>query len=82
MREIKRLTEIGVLEWQSLSEWAALSFIQPKKNGTVRFLTNFRELNKRLVRKPFPYPKSVQLCMSWKASLMQQPKIYIWVITP
>ncbi len=57
MTEIKRLTEIGVLEWQPLSEWAAPSFIQPKKNNNVRFLTDFRELNKRLVRKPFPIPK-------------------------
>ncbi len=31
MTEIKRLTEIGLLEWQSLSEWAAPSFIDPKK---------------------------------------------------
>jgi hypothetical protein len=57
MREIKRLTDIGVLEWQPSSEWAAPSFIQPKKNNTVRFLSDFRELNKRLVRKPFPIPK-------------------------
>jgi hypothetical protein len=43
------------------SEWAAPSFIKPKKNGTVRFLTefltDFRRLNERLVRKPFPLPK-------------------------
>jgi hypothetical protein len=57
MREIRRLTDIGVLEWQPSSEWAAPSFIQPKKNNTVRFLSDFRELNKRLVRKPFPIPK-------------------------
>jgi hypothetical protein len=57
MREIERLTDIGVLEWQAASEWAAPSFIQPKKNNTVRFLSDFRELNKRLVRKPFPIPK-------------------------
>ena len=57
MTEIKRLTEIGVLEWQLLSEWAAHSFIQPKMNNTVRFLSDFRELNKRLVRKSFPIPK-------------------------
>jgi hypothetical protein len=57
MKEIKRLCDLGVLEWQPSSEWAAPSFIQPKKNKTVQFLTNFRELNKRLVRKPFPLPK-------------------------
>ena len=58
MKEIKCLCKLGVLEWQPSSEWAAPSFIQPKKNKTIRFLTNFRELNKRLVRKPFPLPKS------------------------
>jgi len=57
LKEIKRLIELGVLEWQPSLEWAAPSFIQPKKNKTVRFLTNFRELNKRLVMKPFPLPK-------------------------
>ena len=57
MKEVKRLVELGVLEWQPTSEWAAPSFIQPKKNGTVRFLTDFRRLNERLVRKPFPLPK-------------------------
>jgi hypothetical protein len=57
MKEVKRLVELGVLEWQPTSEWAAPSFIQPKKNGTVQFLTDFRRLNERLVRKPFPLPK-------------------------
>ena len=52
MNEIKKLIEIGVLEWQPSSEWAAPSFIQPNKNNTVGFLTDFRELNKQLVRKP------------------------------
>ena len=40
LKEIKRLMELGVLEWQPTSEWAAPSFIQPKKNGTVCFLTD------------------------------------------
>ena len=57
MKEVNRLLELDVLEWQPLSEWGAPSFIQAKKNGTVRFLTDFRELNKRIVRKPFPLPK-------------------------
>ena len=44
------------LEWQAASEWASPSFIQPKKNDKVCFLTDFREVNKRLVRKPYPLP--------------------------
>jgi hypothetical protein len=33
------------------------SFIVPKKDKTVCFLSDFWEVNKRLVRKPFPIPK-------------------------
>ncbi len=40
-----------------MSEWASPLLIQPKKNGQVQVLTDFREVNKRLVRKPFPLPK-------------------------
>jgi hypothetical protein len=33
------------------------SFIIPRKNNTICFLSNFQEVNKRLVRKPFLIPK-------------------------
>ncbi len=56
-KELNRLCELGVLEWQPESEWASPSFIVPKKDQTVRFLSDFREVNKRIVRKPFPLPK-------------------------
>ncbi len=48
IREIERLCKLGVLK---------PSFKVPMKNGTVRFLSNFREVNKRIVRTPFPIPK-------------------------
>jgi Reverse transcriptase (RNA-dependent DNA polymerase) len=44
------------LEKDSNSEWAAPTFIVPKKEGTVRFVTDFRQLNRALKRKPFPIP--------------------------
>ena len=34
-----------------ISEWAAPSFIIPKQDETVRFINDFRELNKMLKRK-------------------------------
>ena len=34
-KELNRLCELGVLEWQPASEWALPSFIISKKNGTV-----------------------------------------------
>ncbi len=55
--EIDRLVLLGVLEPCDDSEWGAPSFIIPKKNGTVRFLSDFRRLNAMLKRKPFPIPK-------------------------
>ena len=57
LKEVDRLCKLGVLEWQPSSEWASPSFIIPKKDGTVRTISDFREVNKRLVRKPFPIPK-------------------------
>jgi hypothetical protein len=57
IKKVDRLVELGVLEWQPASEWASPLFIMPKKNRTVCFLSSFGEVNKRLIRKPFPIPK-------------------------
>ena len=56
-KEVDRLENLGVLKWEGDSEWGSPTLIVPKKQGTVRFLTDFREVNKRLVRKPWPLPK-------------------------
>jgi hypothetical protein len=57
IKEVERLVKLGVLERQPALEWASPSFIIPKKNRTVCFLSNFQEVNKRLIRKPFPITK-------------------------
>ncbi len=57
IKEVERLCQLGVLERQPASEWALSSFIIPKKDKTVHFLSDFWEVNKRLVRKPFIIPK-------------------------
>ncbi len=57
MKEIDQLIAIGVLKWQPLSRWASPSFIIHKKDHTVRTISGFRELNKHIVRKPYPIPK-------------------------
>jgi hypothetical protein len=54
--EVEQLVEAGVLKQVNRSEWAAPTFIL-KKDRSVRFISNFRELNKRIRRKPFPIPK-------------------------
>jgi hypothetical protein len=57
MKEVERLCKLGVLERQPVSEWALPSFIIPMKDRTICFLSDFWEVNKRLVRTPFPIPK-------------------------
>jgi hypothetical protein len=57
IQEVERLCQLGVLERQPASEWALPSFFIPKKDKTVCFSIDFWEVNKRLVRKPFPIPK-------------------------
>jgi hypothetical protein len=57
MKEIDCLGLIGVLKWQPLSKWASPSFIIPKKDYRVHTISDFRELNKQIVRKLYPIPK-------------------------
>ena len=45
-KEVNRLVDIGVLKRINNSQWAAPTFIIAKKNGTVHFISDFRELNK------------------------------------
>jgi Reverse transcriptase (RNA-dependent DNA polymerase) len=56
-KELARLIKEGVFEANHDSEWAAPTFIQPKKTGDIRILTDFRRLNEQLKRKPHPLPK-------------------------
>ena len=55
--ELQRLLEIGVIEKAARSEWIAGTFIVPKKDGRVRWITDFRGLNKSLQRKVYPLCK-------------------------
>ncbi|KAG3135545.1 hypothetical protein PI126_g18200 [Phytophthora idaei] len=53
-KEIDRLVAFGVLEPDSLSEWASPAFVIPKKDGTVRLVCDFRQLNRRVRRSYYP----------------------------
>ena len=49
-KEVERLVNIDVLAYNPNSEWAAPSFAKPKKNGMIRFISDFRQLNKMAKR--------------------------------
>ncbi len=57
MKVIEWFCTIGVLQWQSLSRWASPTLIIPNKDSTVCSISNFRERNNHIERKPYPIPK-------------------------
>jgi hypothetical protein len=64
--EIDRSVEVGVLKWTRADEWAAPTFVIPKKDGSVRFTSDFRKLNEWLHRAPYPVPKMHSANVPWK----------------
>ena len=52
-KEVDRLINIKVLKKINNSRQAAPTFIIPKINGTVRVVSDFREINKTIKRKCF-----------------------------
>ena len=54
--ELQRLVQQGVLSPCGASSHAAPTFLRPKKDGRVRWISDFRELNKIIKRKVYPLP--------------------------
>jgi hypothetical protein len=52
--ELDHLVRLGVLTSQQESEWASPSFIIPKKDRRVFWISNLRQLNKVIRPKQFP----------------------------
>ena len=55
--ELICLISIGAIEKSQHSEWIAATFIVPKKDGCIRWITDFHGLNKSLCHKVYPLHK-------------------------
>ena len=57
-KELDKLVEIGVLENNSDSPWSSPTLFILKKNGTVRFISNFRILHEKNSAETLPSRKN------------------------
>jgi len=65
--KVQCLCKIGVLTKVNNSKWGAPTWVIPKKDGkTVRFLSDFRELNKCIKRNPYPVLKVQDMLLKLK----------------
>lgn len=62
--EVGRLEELDTIKRDCNAESAAPCFTRPKSDNAIRFLTDFRELNKNLIRNPFPLPRIDEMLQS------------------
>ena len=56
-QELNRLVDIGVLQKQGQALWIAGTFIIPKKDGHVCWISDFCALNKAIIHHNYPIPK-------------------------
>jgi hypothetical protein len=65
-QELLQLVETGVLSPQDASEWTSPTFITPKKDGGVHWVSDLWELNKGFNRKQYPLPIMWDILQQWK----------------
>ena len=62
-QELDRLEYLKVIQKVNRSQWGALIFLIPKKDSTVRFISDFRELRKHILCQLYPIPKIQDLLL-------------------
>ena len=62
-QELYQIEALNVIKKVNFSQWGKPKFIIPKKDSTVRFISDFRELKKRILRQPYTISKIQDLLL-------------------
>ena len=62
-QELDQLEYLKVIKKVNRSQWGTHTFLITKKDNTVRFISDFRDLNKHVLRQPYPIPKIQDLLL-------------------
>ena len=62
-KEIYQLKALMVINKVNRSQWSAPTCIIPNKDSTVRFISDFKEINKHILRQLYPIPKIQDLLL-------------------
>ena len=62
-QELDQLESLKVKNKVNLSQWGAPTFLIQNKDGTSRFIYDFRKLNKRILPQPYPIPNIQDLLL-------------------
>ena len=57
-QEFDQIEYLKFIKKVNRSQWGAPTFLIPKKDSTVRFISDFRKMNKRILRQPYPRTES------------------------
>ena len=62
-QKLDRIEYLKVINKVNCSQWGAQTFLISKKDSTLCFISDFRELNKSSLRQPYPIPKFQDLLL-------------------
>ena len=55
-QELNQPEDCNVIKKFNRSKWGTMTFLNPKKDITLRFISDFIELNKLILRQPYTIP--------------------------
>ena len=65
-QELDQLKYLKVKKNVNRFQWGTPTFHIPKKDSPVRSISDFRDLNKRILRQPYPIPKTQDILLRLK----------------